>query len=305
MNKRLFIICLSVALLTSCGMSPEKIAQSLSQLDSSYNSGEYTQAKETCIKLDKVYKKMSDEQKNKFFELRPLVDNAIANISAIQEGINNAQIFYDKKMYYESQAELDKLKEFQLPPLEKSKIDKLQETVYTAIKIWKITEGLQKIEATYNSGDYDLALNLITEIDISNSIEEQKQLYVSLKGKIDNSRALVQAENEYNNGKYSTSLNTLSNIDTTYLSETQLNKFKSLKNNATTAKKKAENTISESQAKQLALNRYSKKGCQSVQCYAQDDRYYYIRLFMTPSYSFVLGECTVDKKNGQILEIPF
>ena len=181
-------------MLTACAMSQEQIASSLVNLDNAYQAGTYEQAKEEIEKLDKAYNKMSEEQKSRFGELRASVENAVTNAAAIQDGLNNAQNFYDQKMYYEAQAELDKLKAYQIPPAEKAKFDGLQGNISTALGALKITESLQKIESLYNSGDYSAASAAMDGLDMSAATDEQNQKLVNLKQQI--SIAMVEAERQ-------------------------------------------------------------------------------------------------------------
>lgn len=249
-RKMLVVAALIVVLLTAaCGMSAEQIDSALAEIETSYQSGVYEQIPATLEKLDKAYNNMSDEQKSKFTELRPLVDNAVKNAPAIKEGLGKAQGNYDQKMYYEAQQELDKIKDYQMPPVEKTKYDSLQANVSNAIGTWKIAEALQKIEALYNSGDYDLAATTIAELDISAATEEQKQQHQSLQNKINNSKLLVQAEGEYNQKSYNSATSTISKIDTSYLTETQKQKMSSLKTKIADAK-----TITYDKAVQLVKN---------------------------------------------------
>lgn len=242
MRKKILVIAaLIITMLTAaCGMSAEQIDSALTEIETNYQGGVYEQIPATLEKLDKAYNNMSDTQKSKFTELRPLVDNAVKNAPAIKEGLEKAQGNYDQKMYYEAQQELDQIKDYQMPPVEKTKYDDLQANVSSAICTWKITEALQKIEALYNSGDYDLAATTITELDISAATEEQKQQYQSLQNKINNSKLLVQAEGEYNGGSYTSASNTVSQIDAAYLSAEQNQRIGSLKQKITNAQAEAE-----------------------------------------------------------------
>lgn len=69
------------------------------------------------------------------------------------------------------------------------------------------------------------------------------------------------------------------------------------------------NKISETEAEQIAINHYySRTGCEAASCYSEDVNYYYVRVFMTYNaelhqYSFVVGECKVDKSTGEVQEI--
>lgn len=248
-KKHILILTAAVisVMLAACGMSQEQIAESLASLDSAYQTGVYDQAKKELDRLDGSYNNMTDEQKNKFGELRPLVENAVTNAAAIQDALNNAQSFYDQKMYYEAQQELEKLNNYQLPPAEKARFDALQGNVGNSIAAWKITESLRNIEALYNSGDYDLASTTINGLDISAASADQRQQYDLLRGKIEHSRLLVQAEGEYNNGKYSNALSTLSAINTSYLDAAQVQKYNGLKGNAESAKAEADKKVNSKQ----------------------------------------------------------
>lgn len=69
------------------------------------------------------------------------------------------------------------------------------------------------------------------------------------------------------------------------------------------------NKISEKEAEQIAIKYYySHTGCEAAGCYSEDANYYYVRVFMTYNeelhqYSFVVGECKVDKYTGEVQEI--
>lgn len=69
------------------------------------------------------------------------------------------------------------------------------------------------------------------------------------------------------------------------------------------------NKILEKEAEQIAINHYySRTGCGAAGCYSEDANYYYVRVFMTYNpelhqYSFVVGECKVDKYTGEVQEI--
>lgn len=54
-------VCVSF-ILTACGITPEEIDTSITQLDTTYQAGTYDEAKIEIEKLDKAYNKMSDEK---------------------------------------------------------------------------------------------------------------------------------------------------------------------------------------------------------------------------------------------------
>ena len=116
-------------------MKVEEIDPALTNLTSAYQGGVYEQA-ETLVKdLKKAYRKMSDEQKSKFDELKSEVEYAISTVDEIYNDFNDAQDLYDKKMYYESSQALDKLSEdYTLPPTEQKKYDEKKADVDAAIK---------------------------------------------------------------------------------------------------------------------------------------------------------------------------
>lgn len=177
-------------MLTSCGMTTEEIDTAITQLDTAYQSGMYDEAKSEIENLDKSYNKMSDEQKNKFGELRSSIEYTVSAIQSINDGLNSVQSYYDQKLYYEAQQELDKVSQnYKLPPREQKKFDEKQVAVSQAITSWKIAESIQKAEKSLNSSDYNSASNILSEIDTSSLTEEQKQKIDSLKNKIASTKA--------------------------------------------------------------------------------------------------------------------
>lgn len=253
MKKYVLILtaALTAIMLTACGMSKEQIAQSLTTLDSAYQNGSYDQAKAEVDKLDKEYNNMTDEQKIKFGELRSSVENAVLNASLIREALNNAQSFCDQKMFYEANAELDKISGYSFHPTEQAKYDELKNIITSSIETWEVTEELQKIEMLQNSGDYDLAMTTINNLDMSAATDNQRQQYDLLKNKINNSKILVIAENEYNHGRYSSALSTIATVNTAYLTAEQIQRLDTIKNYAEISKQRTEG-ISEAQARNIA-----------------------------------------------------
>lgn len=224
MKRKILLIAAIAAtiILSSCGMKVEEIDPALTNLTSAYQGGAYEQA-ETLVKdLKKAYRKMSDEQKSKFDELKSEVEYAISTVDEIYNDFNDAQDLYDKKMYYESSQALDKLSEdYTLPPTEQKKYDEKKADVDAAIKRLKVNEAFKKVESAYNGGDYDLASNELSVIDTSSMSDEQKEIQQTWQKKINASKSFVQAESDYNNGNSLAALNILSGIDTTYLTEDQ------------------------------------------------------------------------------------
>ena len=109
-RKTLFIILATLVLsLTSCAMSTEKIGTALSNINNEYQSGTYEQAQTEIVKLEKVTKKMTDEQKSKYDELKPLIEYATQKSGEINNALNDAQSLCDQKMYYEANQALDKI----------------------------------------------------------------------------------------------------------------------------------------------------------------------------------------------------
>ena len=85
MKRKVLLIAAIAAtvILSSCGMKVEEIDPALTNLTSAYQGGAYEQA-ETLVKdLKKAYRKMSDEQKSKFDELKPEVEYAISTVDAM------------------------------------------------------------------------------------------------------------------------------------------------------------------------------------------------------------------------------
>ena len=245
--KRKILLIAAIAttiILSSCGMKVEEIDPALTNLTSAYQGGAYEQA-ETLVKdLKKAYRKMSDEQKSKFDELKSEVEYAISTVDEIYNDFNNAQDLYDKKMYYESSQALDKLSaDYTLPPTEQKKYDEKKADVDAAIKRLKVNEAFKKVESAYNGGDYDLASNELSVIDTSSMSDEQKEIQQTWQKKINASKSFVQAESDYNNGNYSSALSILYGIDTTYLAADQIKKWSELKDQATAPKLVDGNTM--------------------------------------------------------------
>jgi chemotaxis protein histidine kinase CheA len=196
MKKRILVLialCMSL-MLTACGMTTEEIDAAITQLDTTYQAGTYDEAKTELDKLDKAYSKMTDEQKNKFGELRSSVEYAISSVQEITDGLNNAQSLYDQKMYYEAQQALDSLSQaYTLPPNEQKQFDEKQAAVKEAIQSWKVTETLQKAESQLSGGDYSAAAETLTSISSSTLTGEQTQLLTSLNEKISTAKAEAEA----------------------------------------------------------------------------------------------------------------
>lgn len=125
--KKLYLsltVILMAFMITACGMTSEEIDAALTQVDNTYQAGTYSQAQEGITTLEKLYKKMSDEQKNKFDTLKSSIDYATKSEEAINYGLNNAQGFYDQKLYYEAQQELEKISNaYTLPPAQQKIYD--------------------------------------------------------------------------------------------------------------------------------------------------------------------------------------
>lgn len=191
--KKLYLsltVILMAFMITACGMTSEEIDAALTQLDTTYQAGTYSQAQEEITTLEKSYKKMSDEQKSKFDTLKSSVEYAAKSEEAINYGLNNAQGFYDQKLYYEAQQELEKISNaYTLPPAQQKIYDEKKSATDTAIKDWKITEAFQKVKTAYNSGDYDTATSELSNIDTSTLSQTQNQTYQSWQGSIANAKA--------------------------------------------------------------------------------------------------------------------
>ncbi len=195
-RKILLVVILSfIFILAACGMTTEEIDTAITQLDTAYQSGTYDEAKTEIEKLDKSYNKMSDEQKNKFGELRSSVEYAVASVQGINDSLNSVQNYYGQKLYYEAQQELDKISQiYKLPPNEQKKFDEKQTAVSQAITSWEITETIQKAEEFFNSGNYNSASDILSKIDTSNLTNEQNQKITSLKEKIASAKAEVESK---------------------------------------------------------------------------------------------------------------
>ena len=193
-RKTLFIILATLVLsLTSCAMSTDEIETYLTSIDSSYQSGTYEQAQTEIVKLEKVTKKMTDEQKSKYDELKPLIEYAVQSSGEINNALNDAQGLCDQKMYYEASQALDKISmDYKLPPTEQKKFDEEKTTAENGIKSVKITDALKNVETIYNGGDYDKATEELSKIDTSNLTDAQSQKYQSLQTNIANAKAAAE-----------------------------------------------------------------------------------------------------------------
>ena len=194
--KRKILLTVAVILmvmLSACGMSEEKIGTALSNINNEYQSGTYEQAQTEIVKLEKVTKKMTDEQKSKYDELKPLIEYATQKSGEINNALNDAQCLCDQKMYYEASQALDKIStDYKLPPTEQKKFDEEKTTAENGIKSVKITDALKNVETIYNGGDYDKATEELSKIDTSNLTDAQSQKYQSLQTNITNAKAAAE-----------------------------------------------------------------------------------------------------------------
>ena len=193
-RKTLFIILATLVLsLTSCAMSTDEIATYLTSINSSYQNGAYEQAQAELEKLNKSTKNMTDEQKSKYDELKPLIEYATQKSGEINNALNDAQSLCDQKMYYEASQTLDKIAtDYKLPPTEQKKFDEEKTTAENGIKSVKITDALKNVETIYNGGDYDKATEELSKIDTSNLTDAQSQKYQSLQTNIANAKAAAE-----------------------------------------------------------------------------------------------------------------
>ena len=193
-RKTLFIILATLVLsLTSCAMSTDEIATYLTSINSSYQNGAYEQAQAEMEKLNKSTKNMTDEQKSKYDELKPLIEYATQKSGEINNALNDAQSLCDQKMYYEASQALDKIAtDYKLPPTEQKKFDEEKTTAENGIKSVKITDALKNVETIYNGGDYDKATEELSKIDTSNLTDAQSQKYQSLQTNIANAKVAAE-----------------------------------------------------------------------------------------------------------------
>lgn len=193
-RKTLFIILATLVLsLTSCAMSTDEIATYLTSINSSYQNGAYEQAQTEMEKLNKSTKNMTDEQKSKYDELKPLIEYATQKSGEINNALNDAQSLCDQKMYYEASQTLDKIAtDYKLPPTGQKKFDEEKTTAENGIKSVKITDALKNVETIYNGGDYDKATEELSKIDTSNLTDAQSQKYQSLQTNIANAKAAAE-----------------------------------------------------------------------------------------------------------------
>lgn len=194
--KRKILLTVAVILtvmLSACGMREEEIGTALSNINNEYQSGTYEQAQTEIVKLEKVTKKMTDEQKSKYDELKPLIEYATQKSGEINNALNDAQSLCDQKMYYEASQTLDKIAtDYKLPPTEQKKFDEEKTTAENGIKSVKITDALKNVETIYNGGDYDKATEELSKIDTSNLTDAQSQKYQSLQTNIANAKAAAE-----------------------------------------------------------------------------------------------------------------
>ena len=273
--KRKILLTVAVILmvmLSACGMSEEKIGTALSNINNEYQSGTYEQAQTEIVKLEKVTKKMTDEQKSKYDELKPLIEYATQKSGEINNALNNAQSLCDQKMYYEANQALDKIStDYKLPPTEQKKFDEEKTTAENGIKSVKITDALKNVETIYNGGDYDKATEELSKIDTSNLTDAQSQKYQSLQTNIANAKAAAE---------------------------------KAAAEKAA-AEAKAKQGISKSQAENLVLNTFDRSDGIELKCsvYDQSSSCYYVRVFWhndyTDNYNLV-GDYIVDRFTGAV-----
>ena len=267
-RKTLFIILATLVLsLTSCAMSTDEIATYLTSINSSYQNGAYEQAQTEMEKLNKSTKNMTDEQKSKYDELKPLIEYATQKSGEINNALNDAQSLCDQKMYYEASQTLDKIAtDYKLPPTEQKKFDEEKTTAENGIKSVKITDALKNVETIYNGGDYDKATEELSKIDTSNLTDAQSQKYQSLQTNIANAKAAAEKA---------------------------------------AAEAKAKQGISQSQAENLVLNTFNASDRAELKCsvYDQSSSCYYVRVFWhndyTDNYNLV-GDYIVDRFTGAV-----
>lgn len=273
--KRKILLTVAVILmvmLSACGMSEEKIGTALSNINNEYQSGTYEQAQTEIVKLEKVTKKMTDEQKSKYDELKPLIEYATQKSGEINNALNDAQSLCDQKMYYEASQALDKIAtDYKLPPTEQKKFDEEKTTAENGIKSVKITDALKNVETIYNGGDYDKATEELSKIDASNLTDAQSQKYQSLQTNIANAKAAAE---------------------------------KAAAEKAA-SEAKAKQGISQSQAENLVLNTFNASDRAELKCsvYDQSSSCYYVRVFWHNDYTDrdnLVGDYIVDRFTGAV-----
>ena len=268
--KRKILLTVAVILavmLSACGMSEEEIGTALSNINNEYQSGTYEQAQTEIVKLEKVTKKMTDEQKSKYDELKPLIEYATQKSGEINNALNDAQCLCDQKMYYEASQALDKIStDYKLPPTEQKKFDEKKKTAENGIKSVKITDALKNVETIYNGGDYDKATAELSKIETSNLTDAQSQKYQSLQTNIANAKAAAEKA---------------------------------------AAEAKAKQGISQSQAENLVLNTFNASDRAELKCvvYDQSSSCYYVRVLWHNDYTGsnnLVGEYIVDRFTGAV-----
>ena len=273
--KRKILLTVAVILtvmLSACGMSEEEIGTALSNINNEYQSGTYEQAQTEIVKLEKVTKKMTDEQKSKYDELKPLIEYAVQSSGEINNALNDAQSLCDQKMYYEASQALDKISmDYKLPPTEQKKFDEEKTTAENGIKSVKVTDALKNVETIYNGGDYDKATEELSKIDTSNLTDAQSQKYQSLQTNIANAKAAAE---------------------------------KAAAEKAA-AEAKAKQGISKSQAENLVLNTFDRSDGVELKCsvYDQSSSCYYVRVFWHNDYTDrynLVGDYIVDRFTGAV-----
>ena len=273
--KRKILLTVAVILtvmLSACGMSEEEIGTALSNINNEYQSGTYEQAQTEIVKLEKVTKKMTDEQKSKYDELKPLIEYAVQSSGEINNALNDAQGLCDQKMYYEASQALDKISmDYKLPPTEQKKFDEEKTTAENGIKSVKVTDALKNVETIYNGGDYDKATEELSKIDTSNLTDAQSQKYQSLQTNIANAKAAAE---------------------------------KAAAEKAA-AEAKAKQGISKSQGENLVLNTFDRSDGVELKCsvYDQSSSCYYVRVFWHNDYTDrynLVGDYIVDRFTGAV-----
>ena len=223
------IILSSMMLLTSCGLSPEEITSTIDTMSNEYQSGNYDEAYEHISKLDKSYKKMTDEQKSTYDETKKLVVYAHDNIDKISEAMTEIKALIDQQLYYEANTEIESISSnYVLPPGEQTLFTEYKTAIDIGIQNAQVNAAFNEISVAFNNNDYDTAKAKLNTLNKDALTVEQQQSYELWHKKSEELSKLIDAQTNYNNGKYSTAASRLTIIDSSLLNQAQIDQCSEL-----------------------------------------------------------------------------
>lgn len=183
----LLTVALLTLILVSCGMSPKQISTAIVSAETDYQSGAYADAQKKLDGLDKVTKKMTEEQKSRYTNIKTAIDSALQSADTIKYSFDSAQNLYNQGMYYEANAELDKLAAtYTLPPVEQEIFNAKKDLIAKGIKI---EDDFKKVSSAFNNKDYNTASSILLTMDASIMTDTQKQNYQTWNTKVSNAKS--------------------------------------------------------------------------------------------------------------------